>query len=96
MKVIISTTPLNGVLTDITLDTGEDKSDVMDVVGNSMIATTIDWLNSKKMSKEDKKVYIDILCKVLKENILKRAQVRREQPYELHYQSLGVLLDQCQ
>lgn len=71
MKVIISTTPLNGVLTDITLDTGEDKSDVVDVVGNSMITTTIDWLNSKKMSKEDKKVHTDILCKVLKENILK-------------------------
>ena len=71
MKVIISTTPLNGVLNDITLDTVEDKSDVVDVVGNSMITTTIDWLNSKKMSKEDKKVYTDILCKVLKENILK-------------------------
>ena len=71
MKVIINTTPLNGVLTDITLDAGEDKSDVVDVVGNSMITTTIDWLNSKKMSKEDKKVYTYILCKVLKENILK-------------------------
>lgn len=71
MKVIINTTPLNGVLTDITLDAGEDKSDVMDVVGNSMITATIDWLNSTKMSKEDKKVYTDSLCKVLKENILK-------------------------
>lgn len=67
MKVIISTTPLNGVLTDITLDTGE----VMEVVGNSMITTTIDWLNSTKMSKEAKKAYTDSLCKVLKENILK-------------------------
>lgn len=52
MKVIISTTPLNGVLTDITLDMGEDKGDVMEVVGNSMITTTIDWLNSTKMSKK--------------------------------------------
>lgn len=71
MKVIINTTPLNGVLTDITLDAGEDKGDVMEVVSNSMITTTIDWLNSTKMSKEDKKVYTDILCRVLKENILK-------------------------
>lgn len=71
MKVIISTTPLNGVLTDITLDTGEDKGDVMEVVGNSMITTTIDWLNSTKMSKKAKKAYTDSLCKVLKENILK-------------------------
>lgn len=71
MKVIISTTPLNGVLTDITLDTGEDKGDVMEVVGNSMITTTIDWLNSTKMSKKAKEAYTDSLCKVLKENILK-------------------------
>ena len=53
MKVVINTTPLNGVLTDITLDTGEDKGDVMEVVGNSMITTTIDWLNSTKLSKEN-------------------------------------------
>lgn len=30
MKAVINTTPLNGVLTDITLDTGEDKGDVID------------------------------------------------------------------
>ena len=64
MKLIISTTPFNGVLTDITLDKGEDKGDVMEIVGNSMIETTADYLN--------KEAYVESLCKVMKENILKK------------------------
>lgn len=72
MKMIISTVLGNAVATDITLDKGEDKSDVMEVVGNSMIEVTADWLNNEKMSKKAKTVYVDSLCKVMKENILKK------------------------
>lgn len=72
MKLIISTTPFNGVLTDITLDKGEDKGDVMEIVGNSMIETTADYLNNEKMSKKMKEAYVESLCKVMKENILKK------------------------
>lgn len=72
MKMIISTVLGNAVATDITLDKGEDKSDVMEVVGNSMIEVTADWLNNEKMPKKAKEVYVDSLCKVMKENILKK------------------------
>lgn len=72
MKLIISTTPFNGVLTDITLDKGEDKGDVMEIVGNSMIETTAEYLNNEKMSKKMKEAYVESLCKVMKENILKK------------------------
>ena len=72
MKMIISTTPLNGVMTDVTLDKGEDRDDVMEVVGNSMIEVTADYLNNEKMTRKMKESYIDSLCKVMKANILKK------------------------
>lgn len=72
MKMIINTTPLNGVMTDVTLDKGEDRGDVMEVVGNSMIEVTADYLNNEKMTRKTKESYIDSLCKVMKANILKK------------------------
>lgn len=72
MKMIISTVPGNAVATDVTLDKGEDKSDVMEVVGNAMIEVTTDWLNGEKMSKREKEMYVASLCKILRGNMWKK------------------------